>query len=408
MESYSLHQLNEYIRRVIALNFREPLWIEAEIIQARESRGHWYLELIEKKEHSEEIIAQASAALWFRNFQFVRKKIGEVIHDLLQAGTLVRLKCMVEFNERYGLKLIVQDVDPNYTFGKLEMSRQEVIQRLQREDLIDKNGRLPFAPVLQNIAVISSLNAAGYKDFIAQLTGNIHGYTFNVKLFEASVQGKNLESETLSAIESIARSKESYDAAVIIRGGGSRLDLKGYDSYHVAAAIASSGIPFITGIGHEIDVSVVDMVAKLSLKTPTAVADYLLEHNLLFESNLENTATMIAKLVQGRIQMEKMQLQIFAEQIKSMSKSPLDLHLLRLEDMHRQLVQIHRTLFTNESMRLERYGIVIDAADPGKVLQKGFAYITRENRTIRWSREMEAGQIVNIHLQDGQKSSKII
>jgi len=178
LESYSLYQLNEYIRRVVALNFREPLWIEAEIAQIKDSRGNQYIELVEKDDDSDDIIAQISAVIWYRNFTFIKKKLGDIVFDLLEAGTQIRLKCTIDYHERYGLKLVIQDLDPNFTFGLVEIKRQEIINQLDEEGLLELNKTLLIPSVLQRIAVISSKGAAGYQDFINQLVDNSYGYTY--------------------------------------------------------------------------------------------------------------------------------------------------------------------------------------------------------------------------------------
>ena len=293
MESYSLFQLNEYIRRVIALNFREPLWIEAEIAQIKDSRGNQYLELIEKDEEGEGVIAQVSGAIWYRQVQFIKRKLGDIVYDLLEEGTQVRLKCKIDFHERYGLKLVIEDIDPNYTFGKLELKRQEIINKLEEGGLMDLNKGLIVPSVIQKIAVISSATAAGYQDFKNQLLNNGYGYTFKIDLYDGAVQGVNVESNTVNSIKEIIASKTNYDIVAVIRGGGSKLDLSGFDNYKIAEAIALSEIPFVIGIGHDIDSTVTDLVACLSLKTPTAVADYVIDRNMSYEARVEQQMASI-------------------------------------------------------------------------------------------------------------------
>ena len=184
MESFTLYQVNEYIRRVIALNFREPIWIDAEISQCKESRGNYYIDLIDKDEITLQINANAQANLWKSSFRFIKRKIGDVIYELLQEGRSVRLKCKVEFHERYGMKLVVDDIDPNYTFGQIELKRQEIISRLKEEKLFDLNKSIELPIICQNIALITSSKAAGYKDFISQLNANPYGYQFNINIYE--------------------------------------------------------------------------------------------------------------------------------------------------------------------------------------------------------------------------------
>ena len=340
MESYTLFQLNEYIRRVIALNFREPLWIEAEIAQIKESRGNHYLELVEKEEDGDEIIAQISGAIWYRNFQFIKRKIGDLIYDLLVEGTQVRLKCQVDYHERYGMKLVVQDLDPKFTFGQLEMKRQEIINRLEEEGMMELNKSLLLPTVIQKIAVISSKGAAGYQDFKNQLTQNNYGYTFKVDLFDSAVQGLKVEQDTVGAIEQIVGSKTAYDVVCIIRGGGSKLDLAGYDNYAIASSIALSEIPFLIGIGHDVDSTVTDLVACLSLKTPTAVADFIVERNMQFEAGIEQILTGIQRGAANQLRQHQIELSSLLDRIGLVVEHSISEAQQNLTFRHEELVRV--------------------------------------------------------------------
>ena len=407
MDSYSLYQLNEYIRRVIALNFREPIWIEAEIVQARDSRGHFYLELAEKKDNSDEIIARASAAIWYRKFLFLKKKLGDVLHDLLKEGTQVRLKCSVEFNEKYGLKLIVEDIDPRFTFGQHELRRQEIIKRLQDEGLMELNKGEVLPEVIKHVAVISSSGAAGYQDFIQQLLNNSQGYTFNVTLFDVAVQGQKVESETVDAIQQIISDSQNYDAAVIIRGGGSKLDLAGYDNYQIAERIALSQIPFITGIGHDIDVSIVDMVACKSLKTPTAVADFLIEHNLYFEARLEQMVQSVFGHAQKMIQDLKILMNSLSEQIMSSGHRNILSNQQQIELLKSRLRAEIAMRLTNAKHRIESLQTQVELKNPEVILKSGYGYIMKGGKQIRKVKNLNKADEIEITLIDGSKTAQI-
>ncbi|MBK8855130.1 MAG: exodeoxyribonuclease VII large subunit [Saprospiraceae bacterium] len=298
MSSYTLFELNEYIKRVIALNFQEPVWIECEISQVKESRGNFYLDFVQKKEDSDEVVAQSSGYLWYKSALFLKKKLGDLFGALLKDGTAVKIKVYIEFHERYGLKLNIEDIDPSFTIGQLEMLRQKIIQRLKEEGKLNSNKLIPIPSVVQKIAVISSETAAGYIDFVQQIQHNIYGYQFTHTLFSAALQGSNTEKEVTAALMNIYERADEFDIIVIIRGGGSKLDLAGFDNYLIAHTISVSPLPVIAGIGHEIDLTVTDIVSYFSAKTPTAVAAWLIDHNAGFESKISDKASQILQSAQ--------------------------------------------------------------------------------------------------------------
>ncbi len=408
MESYSLFQLNEYVRRVIALNFREPLWIEAEIAQIKDSRGNQYLELIEKDEEGEGVIAQCSAAIWYRQFQFIKRKLGDIVYDLLEEGTQVRLKCKVDFHERYGFKLIIEDIDPNYTFGKLELKRQEIINKLEEGGLMDLNKGLIVPAVIQKIAVISSATAAGYQDFKNQLLNNGYGYTFKIDLFDGAVQGVNVEANTVNSIKEILASKINYDVVAIIRGGGSKLDLSGFDNYNIAEAIALSDIPFVIGIGHDIDSTVADLVACLSLKTPTAVADYVIDRNMSYEARVEQQMASIHRASTNMVRNNELSLNGLKEQIRQSAQYKISESLSALELSYEHLRSYTQRLLSNEQHQLEKLNLMIDAKDPIKIMTQGYSYVMKDKKVVQSAKRLKRGDKISVHLKDGQIDSTVL
>ncbi len=408
MESYTLFQLNEYIKRVIALNFREPLWIEAEIVQVKLSRGNYYLELIEKAENTQEVIAQASAAVWYRNYQFIAKKLGAVLDDLLKDGSAVRLKVRVDFNERYGFKLLIEDIDASYTFGKYELNRQQILLRLEKEGLISLNKELTLPAVIQKIAIISSEKSAGYQDFIQQLTGNSYGYRFEYTLFDVAVQGAKVEAETLSALHQIKSQRTQYDAVVIIRGGGSKLDLAAYDNFPIAQAIALSEIPFIIGIGHDIDSTVVDLVSCVSLKTPTAVADYLIELASDFESSLIERMTIIQRLAQSSLHSYALQLSNVNERLALSTRSIINRQIDHTLIIDEQLIQLAQRRVDKEQTILEKLALQIDQRDPMLILKQGYSYVLKKGKNIKRQSQLSANDKVTIVFYDKPANAQIL
>ena len=283
MKTYTLYELNEWAMRVIALNFAEPLWLSAEIAQVNTSRGHCYIELVEKND--KEILAQLSAVAWQGSLKSWEKKWGTAtLKSLLTLGRVLKMKGRLDFHERYGLKFVIEEIDLEHTIGNLEIQRQRTLEALKSEQLLDKNRQLPIPLAVQRLAVISSATAAGFIDFQTHLAENPSGYQYNIHLFAAAMQGVNLEKEIVEQLNTIAERKDQYDAVCIMRGGGSKLDLAGFDNEMVCRAVAHFPLPVFVSIGHEIDVSILDLLAAHSAKTPTALADSLLAHNQNFEN----------------------------------------------------------------------------------------------------------------------------
>ena len=321
MESLSLYELNEYIQRVFALNFPEAIWVHFELSNVKESRGHIYFDCIEKEEATDEIIAYQSGVIWARQLSFIRKKLKKLTEEIISDGVVIAAKVNVEYHPRYGIKMVVQDIDPAYTYGQLALEREKTIQRLEESDLINANSRLPLPQVIQRIAIVSNESAAGYQDFIAQLANNAFGYGFSYTLFESALQGKNVERELPDVFDHIAKRSTNFDIIVVIRGGGSKLDLSAFDTYKVALAIASAKLPVWTGIGHEIDESVADLVSANPLKTPTAVANAIIEHNYDFEAGLLQLMESVRLRANAALREAHLHLATLKEVVVSQAKS---------------------------------------------------------------------------------------
>lgn len=408
MDTYSLYQVNEYIRRVIALNFREPLWVEAEIIQYKLSNGHYYIELAEKDTKSNAIIAQASAVIWVKNFQFIKRKLGDIVFDLLTEGTQVRLKCRVEFNERFGFKLLIEDIDPNFTFGQIELKRQKVIKKLKDEGLFYLNQELDLPPVVQKIAVISSKTAAGLQDFMNQLNDNLYGYKYHVQMYHTAVQGVSVEPEISAAIDQIISIRDRFDAVVIIRGGGSKLDLAAFDNYAIAQGIALSNIPFIIGIGHDIDSTVVDMVSCVSLKTPTAVADYLIERNMRFESEIENYLNQIQRNSTRILNNAEAHVRTYTEKLFMLSQNILNNQKINLNYIEQTIGHSLKNIVSNNQQKLDQFAKTIENLDPDNILKRGYTYTLRDRTLIKSSSETVKDDELDLYFHDGHKKIKVV
>lgn len=403
--SYSLLELNQYIRRVISLNFDEPVWIECEIGQASLSRGHWYLDLIQKEENN--IVAQCQAAMWANVYFFLKRKSPIPPEDILKQGVAVKLKVNVDFHERYGLKLIIEDIDSSFTIGQLEMQRQAILKAIQERGLIRKNAETHLPVVVQRLAVISSDRAAGYKDFIKHLEDNFYGYDIRIDLFEAAMQGQQVETEISACLDKVEKAFSDYDAVAIIRGGGGRTDLAAFDNLNLAVRVARFPIPVLIGIGHEIDQSVLDLVAYRSLKTPTAVADFIIERNASFESALDSLGVMIRDEVYERLNGEARKITDLAHGLNHAVRSRLLMEGNKLDHAWNILRHSIHHQTSKHTQRIDFMETLLRAIDPDQVLSRGYTITSVEGQTITQADALKSGMTIQTTFIDGTVKSKV-
>ncbi len=406
-ETYSLFELNEYVRRVIALNFPETIWIIAEIQQVSRSRGHYYLDLIQKSEAGEDILAQASAVLWNTNRLFLERKMPQVLDQILQEGQSLRIRVQVEFSERYGFKLNIYDIDSDYTSGQVALQKQKILEQLSREGYIGLNSRLALPPVIKKIALISSPQAAGLQDFLNHLSHNSYGYTFAVHLFEAAMQGKKTEREVLAALQNIQERRKEFDLIVIVRGGGSKLDLSAFDSLSLGKAIASSVLPVITGIGHDIDQTVADVLSYKALKTPTAVADFIVEHNLQYESQIMSVFETIQRSAHQHLRIATGQLENLSLRLENSVHRLLDQEKIQLKHTLQALFNAIKLSLNKENHLLDKIALEINHRDPETILRQGYAIVIKDHVRIISSRQLAPGDHLITQFVDGKVTSTV-
>lgn len=398
--SYSLFELNEYIRRVVALNFPEPIWVHCEIAQIKEVRGNVYLDLVHHDESTDEVTAQISANIWYKSYLFLKNKLGALLPSLLAQGTNISIKVQVEFSEKYGMKLIIEDLDPAYTIGQMEMKRQKILQQLSDEGLMHLNKLKELPRVIQNIAVVSSPKAAGYIDFVNHLADNAYGYRYNIQLFEAALQGLNTEKDVCNAFQIIHDSKEYYDCILIIRGGGSKPDLAWFDNYNIGTAIAKSKLPVITGIGHDVDSTVADSVAFQSLKTPTAVADFLIEHNLDFESSIIETSRWITQIALQMIKNQEITLASMIQIVRYLPADILRKHQSNIDFTYKQIIHSAKNKVKYHLQQLDLADQQIRISDPQMILRRGYTIVRQNNKIIGRARQFDMKKDVEIQFSD--------
>jgi exodeoxyribonuclease VII large subunit len=336
----SLHQLHQQIREELEAAFPESYWVVAEVAQVTADRrkGHCYLTLVDKGDDARQMLAQARATIWSSRFQMLGRYFEEKTGQPLKAGLKILFQASVRFHELYGLSLDIVNIDPNYTIGDLARQRQETLKRLEAEGLLEANKELELTLVPQRLAVISSATAAGYQDFIHQLQNNGYGYSFHTALFPAAVQGNEAPASVKRAMAQVAKYKESFDAIVLIRGGGSQTDLSCFDDYAIAAAIGHSPLPVLTGIGHERDESISDMVAHTRLKTPTAVANFLIDRFRTAEEYAEGLYDSIRMFSAQQLKVTEDRLERLSLRFSNQTKSQLQATKDKLELLSRGLL----------------------------------------------------------------------
>ena len=420
----SLYELNSLVRDVISMLLPDSYWVEAELSEAREGYGgHCYMELIEKDEHSNTPIAKAHASCWRNRWMLLKPQFERVTGQRIHAGMKVLLKVHAQFHENYGFSWIVDDIDPTYTMGDMARKRMEIIQTLKEEGVFDLQKELKLPMFCQRIAVISSATAAGYGDFCNQLADNGYGLQFTTALFAATMQGEGVEQSVISALNRINEEWENWDCVVIIRGGGATSDLSGFDTLALAENVANFPLPIITGIGHERDESVLDMISFQRVKTPTAAAAFLVDHLTEVYARIEDAQEAIVNYVKRRLQVERMKFERLSTQIPTLfslvkvrQSNRLDQLLNRLKSkaeripadgLHR-LEMLEARLKEPVARKLERELHRIDmlsqraiAQDPERLLSRGYSITLKDGKSIKDASQLKAGDEIETRFAKG-------
>lgn len=357
-QTFSLFELNAHLAKVIRLNMRDKVWIRAELSEIGRSRGHWYLKLIEKEVL--QLKAKANAMIWRKTWQRLEKQLGDALHSLLQKGRELRMLVKVDFSERYGMSLFIEQIDLDFSIGQLEQQRLQTAKRLKEEQLLEKQAQCDLAIVPQRLAIISSATAAGWEDFRVQLQENGYGYHFDCSLFTSSVQGDQASRGIIERLTELQEQKEAFDAVLLVRGGGSKLDLMAFDDYELCRAIALSQLPILTGIGHERDYSLADAVAHRTFKTPTALADFLIARALQLEGRLQDFRQRLQRLSLQSVQQARLQLQHWRQFLPLLQKRYLE----------------------NQREKLKRYTQQLESLQPERSLQRGFVWVLQDGQAV--------------------------
>ena len=377
MQTYSLSELCGYIQEVLENELPERYWVRAEIA-SMSVRGHCYMELVEKADNGI-LAAKVRATCWNNVYNLLSTYFIHETGQSLQVGLQVMLEVSVEFHAVYGLSLNIWNIDPTYTLGDLAKQRQATIRQLTEDGVLELQQTLKIPSLPRRIAVVSSADAAGYEDFCAQLKNNRFGFLFHTQLYPATMQGDNSARSIIEALHSIAEQEEEWEVVVIIRGGGANTDLRSFDDYNLASHCAQFPLPIIAGIGHTRDISIVDMVVHTSVKTPTAAAEWLIERIAI---QVEKVGGLLLRLQRTTIE------------TANREKNRLVLYQHRIENAMQSVV-------TREQGKLFLLQKTIELHSPEKIFKKGYSLTTVNGKIIRKGSDVQLGDLIETHLQDG-------
>ena len=409
IQALSLHELNGLVKRSIRSCMPDTYWLQAELSDVRSNySGHCYLEFVQKDASGNNLIAKARGTIWNNVYKILKPYFEQATGQTFTAGIKVLVQVSVEFHELYGYSLTVLDIDPTYTVGDMVRRRREILRQLEDEGVLDLNKELEMPMLPQRIAVISSATAAGYGDFCNQLEGNPFGYGFHVELFPAIMQGERVEETILAALDAVNARIKEFDVVVIIRGGGATSDLSGFDTYLLAASCAQFPVPIITGIGHERDDTVIDMVAQTRVKTPTAAAEYLIAKVDECADVLSQTSARLIESVQNRLLWEHRRVDDLKQRIPSaVYKRIADAKYTLLMSQGR-IRQTSKLRLSASAHRLELLQQRLADAMPEKQLARGYSITLKEGKAVKDASALKEGDVITTRLFDGEIKSEII
>lgn len=407
MNFLTLFQLNSLVEKAIKTSLPSAYWVVAETSDVRIINRHCYLELIERNEDNNSIIAKAGANIWASTFETLRPYFEEKTGQSFVSGIKILVKVTVSFHPLYGYRLYIWEINPTYTLGDIKAKREEILRQLEKEGILRLNKELELSLLPQRIAVISSASAAGYEDFCNHLENNPYGFVFYPYLFPATMQGEQTEASIIAALDKIFCYKDLFDAVVIIRGGGATSDLTSFDSYALAANCAQFPLPIITGIGHERDDTVLDFISFHRAKTPTAVADYLINCVCEFSALLDEKKNAIVSgaeellsVSREKLRRIKSYLPLQANQLIEKNKSTLHIMQLNLKN------EIQRYITTKKT-GLEGKKEFFKLSSPDYILEKGYSITLKNGKSIKSSDNLKSGDEIETIFHKGKTKSVV-
>ena len=386
-ESIGLYELQHRIQASLAKDFAGKFWVRAEISECKlNPAGHCYLTLVDKAEGDGAMNARASAIVWASTWRLVGPYFEHETGQPLSAGMKILVLAQVQYSELYGLSLIISDIDPTFTLGELEAARRQTLLRLEKEGMLDLNARLPLPALPRRFAVITSETAAGWRDFRHHLHDNEYGFKFTTVLFQATMQGSEAPASIIEAMDAVASREQEFDALLILRGGGGASDLVCFDDYELAVNVAQFPLPVLTGIGHDHDHHIIDDVAHTCVKTPTALADYIIDLFAAADYELSSLATRLRLALESKV---------------ARSEAQLEAQLLRI----RSALNLR---YTMEEKRLETLSLRISAADPEAQLARGGSLILRDGVRATRAADFQTGDRLSALFGDGTVEATVI
>lgn len=405
----SLSELCGKVKNTLLQEFSDFYWVRAELSEVHPNKnGHCYLELIDKEENTNLIKAKIRGVIFANKYPFIKAYFEENTHTSFSAGIDVLLQVSLNFNEVYGMSLLVHDIDPTFTVGSIVRRRMEILKQLEEEGVLYLNKELSIPSICKRIAIISSPTAAGYGDFYKQLTNNQYNFHFEITLFSATMQGEQTEKSIISALEKIYTQSACFDVVVILRGGGATSDLNSFDTYLLAASCAQFPLPIIVGIGHDRDTTVLDSVASVSLKTPTAVATWLIERMLDVFSEIKSIESKLLHAVDLMQSRHKEKIKLLQAQIKLKTIHKIEkqkLYIDRISDTLPISVKNFLHAKYTEIQHIEKY---IDLISPQNILKRGYALISQNGKVMKKSTDINKQESLLITLMDSSLQVRVI
>lgn len=419
----TLQEFNNRIKRLLADPSVMNCWVVAETTDVRINQ-HCYLQLLEKNPKTGATVAKIKAIIWGSQFRFLNAQFKQVTGRDIGNDMKIMVCLSVNYSPQYGLTVVINDINPEFTLGDMERQRQEILNRLTQEGIIGQNKTAPVPPVLQRIAIVSAAGAAGYGDFMKQLTDNKYGVCFYPCLFQATMQGVKTVPTVLAALDKVEQNQHLFDCVVIIRGGGGTEELNSFDNYDLARRVATFPLPVIVGIGHERDITVLDYVAGIRVKTPTAAAEHIILQAANALAHIGDLSNQVVSIARDYIARAKEQLSYYAGNLPIMAQRIIDTNTLRLQNFIQNIpLHVQRRIESEnaqlarqkdaiknavaqvkmkETMRLEALGDKIELLSPRKVMARGYTLTTCEGKIMTDAAQLEAGKLVTIHFRDGK------
>lgn len=419
----TLQEFNNRIKRLLADPSVMNCWVVAETTDVRINQ-HCYLQLLEKNPKTGATVAKIKAIIWGNQFRFLNARFKQVTGRDIGNDMKIMVCLSVNYSPQYGLTVVINDINPEFTLGDMERQRQEILNRLTQEGIIGQNKTVPVPPVLQRIAIVSAAGTAGYGDFMKQLTDNKYGVCFYPCLFQATMQGVKTVPTVLAALDKVEQNQHLFDCVVIIRGGGGTEELNSFDNYDLARRVATFPLPVIVGIGHERDITVLDYVAGIRVKTPTAAAEHIILQAANALAHIGDLSNQVVSIARDYIARAKEQLSYYAGNLPIMAQRIIDTNTLRLQNFIQNIpLHVQRRIEgenaqlarqkdaiknavaqvkMKETMRLEALGDKIELLSPRKVMARGYTLTTCEGKIMTDAAQLEAGKLVTIHFRDGK------